>query len=97
MSYENIIVEKEDGVGVITLNRPKALNALCKALIVELESALDDLERDDAIGCILLTGSRRPSPPAPTSRRWWRSPISKPTRKTSSPRAGSDSPRRASR
>src|SRR3546814_18529394 len=57
MSYENIIVEKEDGVGVITLNRPKALNALCKALIVELEAALDDLESDDGIGCILLTGS----------------------------------------
>src|SRR3546814_13268181 len=42
MSYENIIVEKEAGVGIITLNRPKALNALCKALIADLEEALDD-------------------------------------------------------
>src|SRR3546814_10988027 len=57
MSYENIIVEKEAGVGIITLNRPKALNALCKALIADLEAALDDLESDDGIGCILLTGS----------------------------------------
>ncbi len=57
MSYENIIVEKENGVGTITLNRPKALNALCKALIDDLEAALDDLESDDSIGCILLTGS----------------------------------------
>ncbi|WP_193366649.1 enoyl-CoA hydratase [Pelagibius marinus] len=59
MSYENIIVEKEEGVGIVTLNRPKALNALCKALIDELEQALDDLEGDDAIGCILLTGSEK--------------------------------------
>ena len=59
MSYENIIVEKEDGVGVITLNRPKALNALCKALIEDMERALDDLESDDAIGCILITGSEK--------------------------------------
>src|SRR3546814_16555499 len=50
MSYENIIVEKEAGVGIITLNRPKALNALCKALIADLEAALDDLESDDGIG-----------------------------------------------
>jgi len=59
MSYENIIVEKDAGVGIITLNRPKALNALCKALIAELETALDDLEGDDTIGCILLTGSEK--------------------------------------
>ena len=59
MSYENIIVEKQDGVGIITLNRPKALNALCEALIEDLGQALDDLESDDAIGCILLTGSEK--------------------------------------
>ena len=59
MSYENVIVEKEDGVGVITLNRPKSLNALCKALIVDLEKALDELESDDAVGCIVLTGSEK--------------------------------------
>ena len=57
-TYENIIVETLDGgVGKITLNRPKALNALCNALIVELGRALDDFESDDGIGCILITGS----------------------------------------
>ena len=59
MTYENIIVERKDRVGVITLNRPKALNALCAALIDELGQALDDLEADDGIGCILLTGSEK--------------------------------------
>ncbi len=59
MTYENIILEKQDGVGVITLNRPKALNALCAALIDDLGAALDDLESDDSIGCILVTGSEK--------------------------------------
>ncbi len=59
MTYENIIVETSGAVGVITLNRPKALNALCAALIAELETALDAFEADDAVGCILLTGSER--------------------------------------
>ena len=59
MSYEHIIVEKRDAVGLITLNRPKALNALCAALIQDLAAALDDLEADDAIGAIVVTGSER--------------------------------------
>ena len=59
MSYENIIVEKREAVGLITLNRPQALNALCNALIAELGQALDDMESDDAIGCIVLTGSAK--------------------------------------
>ena len=59
MSYEHIIVEKRDAVGLITLNRPKALNALCAALIQDLANALDDLEADDAIGAIVVTGSER--------------------------------------
>jgi enoyl-CoA hydratase len=42
-----------------TLNRPKALNALCNALTVEMSEALDDFEADEAIGCIVLTGSER--------------------------------------
>ena len=57
MSFEHIIVEKRDAVGLITLNRPKALNALCAALMDELSAALDDLEADDGIGAIVLTGS----------------------------------------
>ncbi len=59
MAYEHIIVEIKDNVGLITLNRPKALNALCGALMDELERALDDLEADDGIGCIVLTGSEK--------------------------------------
>ncbi|MGB8842169.1 MAG: enoyl-CoA hydratase [Aliidongia sp.] len=57
MTYENITVEKRGPVGLIALNRPKALNALCKALIEDLGAALDDMEADDAIGCVVLTGS----------------------------------------
>src|ERR1700761_9013774 len=59
MTYENITVEKRGAVGLVTLNRPKALNALCKALIEDLGAALDDMEADDAIGCIVLTGSEK--------------------------------------
>jgi enoyl-CoA hydratase len=59
MAYENIIVETRGHVGLITLNRPKALNALCVALIDELARALDAFEADDAIGCIVLTGSEK--------------------------------------
>lgn len=57
MAYENIAVETRGNVGLVTLNRPKALNALCAALIEELGHALDSFEADDAIGCIVLTGS----------------------------------------
>jgi enoyl-CoA hydratase len=57
MAYENILVTTDDKVGVITLNRPKALNALNDALIAELNQALDGFEADDAIGCIVITGS----------------------------------------
>ncbi len=57
MAYENILVEKRGEVGVITLNRPASLNALCAALIEELAQALDAFEADDGVGCILLTGS----------------------------------------
>ena len=59
MSYENILVEKRDAVGLITLNRPQALNALCAALIDELAAALDDLEADEAIAAIVVTGSEK--------------------------------------
>ena len=57
MAYQNIIVEKKGRVGVVTLNRPKALNALCDALIQELGRALDDFEADHHIGAIVITGS----------------------------------------
>ncbi len=59
MVYENIIVETRGKVGFITLNRPKALNALSQALMRELSAALDVFEADDAIGCIVVTGSEK--------------------------------------
>ncbi len=59
MSYEFIISEKRDRVGVITLNRPKQLNALCDQLIDEMGAALADFENDENIGCIVITGSEK--------------------------------------
>ena len=59
MAYENIIVETRGAVGLITLNRPKALNALNKALVAEMRDALDGFEGDDAIGAIVVTGSEK--------------------------------------
>ncbi len=57
MAYQTIIVDKRGRVGLITLNRPEALNALNGELIGELEQALNDLEADDEIGAIVVTGS----------------------------------------
>ncbi len=59
MAYENIEVETQGRVGIVRLNRPKALNALCAALVSELGQALDGFEADDNIGCIVLTGSEK--------------------------------------
>jgi enoyl-CoA hydratase len=59
MSYENIIVEKKGAVGLITLNRPNALNALNSVLMGELDTALRDFEADDTVGCMVLTGSEK--------------------------------------
>ena len=59
MTYQNILVETRDKVGLITLNRPQALNALNSALIAELNQALDSWESDDSIGCIVITGSEK--------------------------------------
>lgn len=59
MAFENIIAEKRGHVGLVTLNRPDALNALNAALIDELGQALDDFEADEQISCIVLTGNER--------------------------------------
>ena len=59
MTYENIIVETRGSVGIITLNRPQALNALNPALIDDLNAALDAYEKDDGIGCVVLTGNEK--------------------------------------
>ena len=57
MAYENILVDTKGPVGLITLNRPDALNALNAALMQELAQARDEFEGDERIGAIVLTGS----------------------------------------
>ncbi|WP_295472934.1 enoyl-CoA hydratase [uncultured Pseudomonas sp.] len=59
MSYKAILTEIRGRVGVVTLHRPQALNALNAQLIEELNQALDAFERDAQIGCIVLTGSEK--------------------------------------
>jgi enoyl-CoA hydratase len=59
MSFETITLERRGRVGLVTLNRPKALNALCAQLVAELESALNELEADAGIGAIVITGSEK--------------------------------------
>ncbi len=57
MAFENIITEKRGEVGLVTLNRPKAMNALNQALMAELAQALSAFEADGDIGAIVLAGS----------------------------------------
>ncbi|MCY1414507.1 enoyl-CoA hydratase [Pseudomonas sp. YuFO20] len=59
MSYETILLETHGRVGLITLNRPQALNALNAQIVSELNQALDGFEADSNIGCIVLTGSKK--------------------------------------
>jgi enoyl-CoA hydratase len=59
VSYENIIVETRGKVGLITLNRPKAMNALNDKLIDEIGAALDGFDADPGIGCMVITGSEK--------------------------------------
>ena len=59
MSTETIIVETRGKVGLITLNRPQALNALNRVLMRELAYAIDGFEADSTIGCMVVTGSEK--------------------------------------
>src|ERR1700748_3706635 len=56
-TFEHILLERKGAVGIITLSRPKMLNALSFGVFREIAAAVDDLEADEAIGCIVLTGS----------------------------------------
>ena len=69
-SYENILVERKEnaiagntnpgnGIGLITLNRPKALNALSDGLFTDLIHAAKSFDQDDTIDCLVLTGSTK--------------------------------------
>lgn len=59
MNFESIIVSTQGAVGIIQFNRPKALNALNSAMVLELNTALDQFESDPAIGAIILTGNEK--------------------------------------
>ncbi|MDQ7077882.1 MAG: enoyl-CoA hydratase-related protein [Robiginitomaculum sp.] len=59
MAFETLQVSTEGRVGLITLNRPEALNALCAQLTSELDEALTAFEGDEGIGCVVLTGSKK--------------------------------------
>ena len=57
MAYENMIVERHEGVGVVTLNRPKVLNALSRGLYREIDEVITEFEADDEISAIVFTGA----------------------------------------
>ena len=57
MTYKNIKIEKNQHIGIITINRPEALNALNKETLTELTEAIDDLEHDKNINVAILTGT----------------------------------------
>ena len=59
MNFESIIVSTQGAVGIIQFNRPKALNAINSAMVLELNTALDQFESDPAIGAIILTGNEK--------------------------------------
>ena len=59
MAYQCILTETDGGVGIITLNRPEALNAFNRQLMDEVTDAVRTFEADDAIGCMVLTGSEK--------------------------------------
>ena len=59
MVYETILTSKEGALGIITLNRPQAMNALSTKLVTELISALDEFEKDDGVRCLVIAGSER--------------------------------------
>ena len=58
-TFEHIIVEQQGAVGILRLNRPKMLNALSFGVFREIAAAIDDLEANDNIGCIVITGNEK--------------------------------------
>src|SRR5882724_8103959 len=81
MAYENILTEVRGRVGLITLNRPRQLNALNDALMNELGTALGAFDTDDNIGAIVIAGSERACAAAPAAlakKDWWKRSLSRP-------------------
>ena len=59
MDYNNIIYEKQDQIGLITLNRPKSYNSINNELITELVDVFDTMESDDDISVVIITGNEK--------------------------------------
>ena len=57
MAYEHVLVDVEEGVAILTLNRPEKLNAMNRKLVQELHRAVKEMESDDSVGCIVITGA----------------------------------------
>ena len=57
MEFNNVLLEKEGNIATVTINRPKALNALNSETLKELNAVIEDLENDNNIYCVILTGS----------------------------------------
>lgn len=57
MTFSNLLIDIEDGIAVVTINRPAALNALSAEIIEELATAFETLKKDAAVACVILTGS----------------------------------------
>jgi len=56
MGYENLVIAKEENIAILTINRPKALNALNSATLKEIAAAFDELEKDSAVKVVIVTG-----------------------------------------
>lgn len=59
MGYETLLITREDPIAVVQLNRPKVLNALSRTLMEELVEALESLDRDASVRCLILTGGEK--------------------------------------
>jgi len=57
MAYENVLLEKEDRIAILSINRPKALNALNNDTLVEIDKAVDEIKADDSIDVVIVTGA----------------------------------------
>lgn len=57
MDYKNIILNKQDGIAYLILNKPNVLNALCREVLTELDNAIDDVQTDKSVNILIITGN----------------------------------------
>ena len=57
MNYENVLIEKKEKIGIITLNRPECLNSTNVYLAIELSDALEKFEKDDDVNVVIIKGA----------------------------------------